>query len=79
MRSKDLTLTGGLRGDLDGWATNVKLSYGRNKLDFPTRNTLNSTYGTASATSFYDGALTYDQFVAGHGLLQGTAAWATAS
>lgn len=65
VRSKDLTVTGGLRGDIDGWATTLKLSYGRNRLDFRTENSLNSTYGAASATSFYDGALTYDQALGG--------------
>ncbi len=48
VRSKDLTATGGLRGDIDGWATTVKLSYGRNQLDFRTENSINSTYGAAS-------------------------------
>ncbi len=65
VRSKDLTVTGGLRGDIDGWATTVKLSYGRNALDFRTENSINSTYGAASPTSFYDGALIYQQALGG--------------
>lgn len=65
VRSKDLTATTGLRGEIGGWNAALKLSYGRNRLDFSTINTLNSTYGAASPTSFNDGALTYDQAIAG--------------
>lgn len=65
VRSKDLTVTGGLRGDVGDWATTVKLSYGRNRLDFRTKDSVNGTYGAASPTSFYDGALIYDQFIGG--------------
>jgi len=65
VRSKDLTLTGGLRGDIGDWAATIKVSYGRNRLDFRTENSLNSTYGAASQTDFYDGALVYDQIIGG--------------
>lgn len=66
VRSKDLTVTGGLRGgSIDDWATTVKISYGRNRLDFRTENSINGTYGAASPTSFYDGALIYDQLLGG--------------
>src|SRR5690606_15521137 len=40
-------------------------SYGRNRLDFRTQDTLNATYGADSRTDFYDGALIYDQWTAG--------------
>ena len=65
VRSRDLTLAGGLRGDIGAWRTDLNLSYGRNRLAFRTLNSLNSTYGADSPTRFYDGALIYDQFVAG--------------
>jgi iron complex outermembrane receptor protein len=65
VKSSDLTATGGLRGELSGWKVDLKLSYGRNKLDFRTSNSINSTYGAASPTDFDDGALTYDQFIGG--------------
>jgi iron complex outermembrane receptor protein len=65
VRSKDLTVTGGLRGDIDDWKTTIKVSYGRNRLDFRTENSINSTYGAASPASFYDGALIYDQVLGG--------------
>ncbi|MBN8830573.1 MAG: TonB-dependent receptor [Sphingomonadales bacterium] len=65
VRSKDLTTTGGIRGDIGDWATTIKLSYGRNRLDFRTEDSLNATYGAASPTNFYDGALIYDQVLGG--------------
>jgi iron complex outermembrane receptor protein len=63
--SKDLTATGGLRGEIAGWKTDVNVSYGRNRIDYWTRDSANYTYGAASQTEFYDGAAIYDQWVAG--------------
>ncbi|RZM23295.1 MAG: TonB-dependent receptor, partial [Sphingomonas sp.] len=63
--SNDLTATGGIRGELSGWKVDFNVSYGRNQLNFATRNSGNSTYGATSQTSFYDGKLTYDQLVGG--------------
>lgn len=65
VRSKDLTVTTGARGDIGDWDATIKLSYGRNRLDFRTEDSLNATYGAASPTSFYDGALIYDQALGG--------------
>ena len=50
---------------MSGWNVDLNVSYGRNKIGFDTRNSVNSTYGAASPTEFSDGALNYDQFVAG--------------
>jgi len=63
--SKDLSVAGGLRGQIGGWDADFNLVYGRNALDFRTENTLNATYGSASPTSFDDGSLIYDQLVFG--------------
>lgn len=65
VRSKDLTATTGLKGKWGEWDATIKLSYGRNRLDFRTLNSINSTLGAASPTNFYDGALIYDQWVGG--------------
>ncbi|RKF23004.1 TonB-dependent receptor [Altericroceibacterium spongiae] len=62
-KSRDLTATGGIRGDVAEWNVDIGMSYGRNKIDFATLNTLNSTYGAESPTEFDDGALTYDQLI----------------
>ncbi|WP_336962489.1 TonB-dependent receptor [Sphingobium aquiterrae] len=65
VKSNDLTAAAGLRGELSGWNVDLNVSYGRNKLDFRTFDSLNATYGTNSQTSFDAGALIYDQVVAG--------------
>ena len=62
-KSKDLTLTGGFKGDVAAWNTSLTASYGRNTIDFATLHTLNATYGAQSKTSFFDGSIAYDQFV----------------
>lgn len=63
--SKDFTVTGGLRGEIAGWKADVNVSYGRNRIDYWTRDSANYTYGATSQTDFYDGASIYDQWVAG--------------
>ncbi|HEX8661499.1 MAG TPA: TonB-dependent receptor, partial [Brevundimonas sp.] len=65
INSQDLSLAGGLRGEVGGWAADVNLVYGRNALDFRTEESLNATYGAASPTSFDSGSLIYDQLVLG--------------
>ena len=62
-KSKDMTITGGFKGDVGAWATSLTASYGKNTIDYATLHTLNATYGSASKTSFYDGSVSYDQFV----------------
>ena len=64
-RSKDINSALGIRGDIGGWAIDVNVSYGRNRIDFRTRNSANYSYGNASPTDFYDGAIIYDQLVGG--------------
>lgn len=65
VNSQDLSLAGGVKGELAGWSTDFSLVYGRNALDFRTENSLNRTYGAQSLTSFDAGGLTYDQLVFG--------------
>ncbi|WP_395945148.1 TonB-dependent receptor plug domain-containing protein [Brevundimonas sp.] len=65
VNSQDASLAGGLRGEIAGWDADFSLVYGRNALDFRTEDTLNSTYGAASPTSFDSGSLIYDQLVLG--------------
>jgi iron complex outermembrane receptor protein len=62
--SQDLNSAVGLKGAIAGWNVNTSLSYGGNQLQFRTANSINSTYGAASPTSFYDGKLTDDQLLA---------------
>lgn len=65
VNSQDLSVAGGLRGQIGGWEADVNLVYGRNALDFRTEDSLNATYGAASPTSFDSGSLIYDQLVLG--------------
>lgn len=62
--SKDINSAIGIKGGLgNDWNLDVSASYGRNKIDFRTKNTANYSYGADSPHSFYDGALIYDQLV----------------
>jgi iron complex outermembrane receptor protein len=65
VKSNDINSALGVRGALSGWDVDLSLSYGRNMLAFHTRNSINSTYGAASPTDFYDGKLVYDQIIGG--------------
>ncbi|WP_420478335.1 TonB-dependent receptor plug domain-containing protein [Brevundimonas sp. FT23028] len=65
VNSRDLSAAGGVRGVIGGWDADVNLVYGRNALEFRTEESLNSTYGAASPTSFDSGSLIYDQLVLG--------------
>jgi iron complex outermembrane receptor protein len=64
-RSKDINSALGVKGDVAGWNVDLNLSYGRNKIEFRTRNSANYAFGADTPTDFYDGALVYDQWVAG--------------
>jgi len=65
VKSKDINSALGLKGELSGWNVDLSVSYGRNELTFRTLQSVNSTYGDASPTDFYDGQLVYDQIVGG--------------
>ncbi|VWX47285.1 TonB-dependent siderophore receptor [Novosphingobium sp. 9U] len=65
VKSDDINSALGIRGELSTWNVDLSVSYGRNELTLHTRNSINSTYGAASPTDFYDGKLIYDQIVGG--------------
>src|SRR6185312_3003382 len=62
-KSKDYSVTGGIKGEAWGWTQDYSLTYGGNQLKYYTLNSVNPTYGATSQTSFYDGQMTYDQTV----------------
>ena len=64
-RSQNLTSAVGVKGELGGWSVDLNVGYGRNKVTFRTENSANFSWGAASPKSFYDGAVTYDQWTAG--------------
>ncbi|RSV39654.1 TonB-dependent receptor [Sphingomonas sp. ABOLD] len=55
----------GVKGDLGDWGVDLHAGYGRNKIAYRTRNSANYAYGAATPKNFYDGALIFDQWVAG--------------
>ena len=61
---KDHAGTLGLRGDVGGWKADLSIGYGHNSFDYTVRNTLNTSFGTASQSTFDAGGLRYGQTVA---------------
>ena len=61
---EDYAGTAGVRGQVAGWRTDLSLGYGHNSFDYTVRNTLNTSFGTASQRTFDAGGLRYGQFVA---------------
>jgi iron complex outermembrane receptor protein len=55
--SVNASFSAGLRGSAAGWGWDLSTTYGRNTLEYRTRNTLNATLGASSPTSFYNGEL----------------------
>ncbi len=64
-KSKDINSAIGLRGTVSDFDVDLSLSYGRNTVDFRTLNSANYAYGSSTPRNFYDGAVAYDQYVAG--------------
>ena len=58
---EDYAGTIGMRGELGGWHTDLSLGYGHNSFDYIVRNTLNTSFGTASQSEFDAGGLRYGQ------------------
>lgn len=61
--SKDLAITGGLKGDFAKWNWDLSMQYGQNKLNYTIVNTLNASIGPSSKNEFDAGGLTYSQWV----------------
>jgi iron complex outermembrane receptor protein len=61
---EDYAGTVGLRGDLAGWRADFSIGYGHNSFDYTVRNSLNTSFGTASQSVFDAGGLRYGQTVA---------------
>ncbi len=67
----DLALGWGARGKLGEWDADVSLVYGRNKIAYGVEDSLNTSFGAASQTSFDAGGMEYDQFVFNAGIVRG--------
>ena len=61
---EDFSGTVGVKGEVAGWNTDMSVGYGRNRFDYAVRNSLNTSFGTASQRSFDAGGLRYGQMLA---------------
>ncbi len=66
----DLAVGWGVRGKLGAWDSDVSLVYGLNEVAYGVDNSLNTSYGAASQTSFDAGAMQYDQIVFNAGIVR---------
>ena len=62
-KSEDLGASFGTKGKAGSWDADFSVTYGSNKLDYYTLNSVSPSYGTSSKTSFYDGQLVNSQLV----------------
>ncbi|MCY7279659.1 MAG: TonB-dependent receptor, partial [Sphingomonas bacterium] len=61
---KDWAGTAGVRGEIGGWKTDASLGYGHNQFFFTVRDSLNTSFGTASQNVFDAGGLEFGQWLA---------------
>ena len=61
---KDWAGTVGVRGDVAGWAGDLSVGYGHNEFFYTVEDSLNTSFGTASQTSFDAGGLEFGQWLA---------------
>ncbi|ACI97774.1 TonB-dependent receptor plug domain-containing protein [Rhodospirillum centenum] len=60
---QDYSIVGGVRGDVtDDLTWDLSGSYGRNRIDYKMRETINASLGPDSPTSFDDGSLIQEEF-----------------
>lgn len=53
---QDYSVTGGVRTEIGGWATDIGLSYGANSFEYHLENTLNPSLGPSLSTPYSAGA-----------------------
>ena len=61
---KDWAGTVGVRGELAGWKSDLSLGYGHNEFFYTVRDSLNTSFGTASQRTFDAGGLEFGQWLA---------------
>ena len=61
---KDWSGTVGVKGEIAGWRSDFSLGYGKNKFDYETRNSLNTSFGPQSQSDFDAGGLRFAQTLA---------------
>ena len=61
---EDWSGTVGVRGDVMGWAADLSLGYGHNQFYYTVRDSLNTSFGTSSQSTFDAGGLNFGQWLA---------------
>ena len=61
---KDWAGTVGIRGELGGWKSDLSLGYGHNEFFYTIRDSLNTSFGAASQSTFDAGGLEFGQWLA---------------
>lgn len=61
---RDYSIAGGIRGDVGGFAGDLSVVYGNNRFDYRTENSLNTSFGPQSQSSFNSGGLEFGQLTA---------------
>lgn len=61
VRLNDLSIGGGVKGDLSGWNYDLSAVYGGNSFNFNVRNSWNASLGPNSPRQFNSGTLSYNQ------------------
>lgn len=64
INNRDLSITAGIKGDVNDWRLDGSLTYGRNEITQRLRNSVNYSLGAASPNSFLLGRFDSDQLVA---------------
>jgi iron complex outermembrane receptor protein len=67
----DLTVGWGVRGELASWDADVSFVYGSNTVRYGVENSVNTSFGALSQTSFDAGEMDYDQFVFNASMVRG--------
>jgi iron complex outermembrane receptor protein len=67
----DVAVGWGVRGKVGEWDTDVSLVYGLNDVHYGVEDSLNTSYGAASQTSFDAGSMEYNQLVFNAGFVRG--------
>ncbi|HEY0629185.1 MAG TPA: TonB-dependent receptor, partial [Sphingomicrobium sp.] len=61
---KDWAGTVGIKGELSGWKTDLSLGYGHNEFFYTVRDSLNTSFGPDSQSTFDAGGLEFGQWLA---------------
>ena len=61
---EDWAGTVGVRGEVAGWSADLSLGYGHNQFYYTIRDTLNTSFGTDSQSTFDAGGLNFGQWLA---------------